>query len=260
MSKLFNINDVQYGGGEEMAVGGVGTTVISYNAEKAIELIKEKKMTGQHFIDFFDGGIVKNEINELFTTYKKNHDNKKIPDKLPESLNILNVEQLAKFVNYIFNSKIATSHKNDIYIKILNNTPLLNTESVDPNGTNLATTAPISTPVSTGASGCIHIGIIDDKGVFVGVQSVSSEDNVIFETLKNFIIGLRKQNEIPDVLTPQTKATIYDKFVENNNTGDCVPTLVEKYITKFWESAELDETFKIYENDKENDVRYVKME
>lgn len=231
MSKLFNIQDG--GGYDDEMNGGVKRNNIDIDDDEIMKVLNDNLKNIDDYTNFFS---------------KKTNNFTK-----DEDIKYKNIDQL----------------KNDIQTGLKNNdTPyyrsifeeLRNFKKKDETGTTTSTDAqgatdPITndtTSQQTGSTGnCIHIGIIDETGTFVGVKSISNTDNILFEQLKTIVNELKATNEkqINDA-QKQPVATIYDKFVTSD--ANCVPTFITEYETKFWESKELQTLFdKVSDKNKE---------
>lgn len=213
-------------------------------------------------------------------------------DKLKDLINLINEENLPRFKKIIQEKNENEKDKNKVFLNYSNNislnvntltaeevkniliNELLNKENkdIEPQrkiellealreferqiNTPLNPVNKVEVPLiikeTAKTTGCIHIGIIDETGTFVGVQSISN-NNLLFQQLHDISVELKKINNNKLGVPP---FSIYDQFVEKSD-NDCNPTLVSNYSTLFWESKELFENYDIYQNQKDgNNLRY----
>ena len=217
MSKLFNIDNMNMDGGGEME-GGASKSLKESSDEDITELITEKFINQNNIKSLND---IMNEMTGL-------------TDK--------NKEGLIKY--FTDNKKRNGSFFESLYNKIrgVNETPPpgeTEPKTGQPQtGVEKVTTTAPSASATSATGNCIHIGIIDETGTFVGVKSVPVGDPS-YSVLQGFVTELREKNKIKI----EEAASIYDKFVKSD-TG-CIPQFVTGYQEKFCNSKELLDLAKI---------------
>ena len=233
MSKLFNIQD---GGGNEMD-GGEGEDNL-------------KDSTTRDTIGDYINRKIDNVRREKLKNVMRTNSTLNIPTDVINKIN--SNEDL---ITYFFENRnngdakyIYSLLKGDEYKDIEKEVqPIDASVAQGATGETVAKETPGATPGATtgtpGSTGCIHIGIIDETGTFVGVKSISYSDSELFNKLKTIADELRATNatQINDA-QKQPVATIYDKFVSSSD-ANCVPTFITGYETKFFNSVELKTLF-----------------
>ena len=241
MSKLFNIVDIEKNdihtnnmfGGTITDIKTIRTTPYESSGSDVIE----KLIANFEEKDYND---FENKITD--NTLKKNNENfeewKKRFGKY-----LLNNGQTGKSQGGFYDRNRLYDEIKKMVFRNIDNQALQNPLLPTPN------TPTAITPTIQNATGCIHIGIIDTDGTFVGVHSVADTEKPLFTLLKPIADNLKL------TIKNQPVASIYDKFIDKSDTG-CIPTFVDKYITKFWDSKELAELYGKYQKEKVTDLSF----
>ena len=245
MSKLFNIQDGG-GVGDEMVGGDVDVLKIPFSTsgkDVVTEIIN--KIDDSNYNDFEKSLII--EPNDL--KKKQNENIEQWKERMKNYINN-NSERKQGQDSYqkreaIYN-EIQNFLKNEKTNANTTEQPPITTDDASQGATTVKQGATTGTP---GATGCIHIGIIDEAGTFVGVKSITNTESELFTKLSVIATDLKEKikNQINET---QSVATIYDQFV-NTTPANCVPTFITGYDTKFFNSDELKNMFnKTPDNDK----------